>query len=85
MAAAFFKGTLGQFTAYSALGQLDRASQDGSGGRPQAPAEPARDNQRSNITPSPQVSGRASGDDFNSSQTASGKMGNVNNVDSQRG
>ncbi|MFS8375805.1 type IV secretion system protein, partial [Xanthomonas campestris pv. armoraciae] len=44
MAAAFFQGTLGQFTAYSALGQLDRASQDGSGGRPQTPAAPARDN-----------------------------------------
>ncbi|MEA9705878.1 type IV secretion system protein [Xanthomonas campestris] len=44
MAAAFFQGTLGQFTAYSALGQLDRAGQDGSGGRPQTPAAPARDN-----------------------------------------
>ncbi|CAE6790630.1 hypothetical protein CFBP1159_26340 [Xanthomonas arboricola pv. corylina] len=43
MAAAFFQGTLGQFTAYSALGQLDRASQDGSGGRPQTPAAPASD------------------------------------------
>ncbi|NIK34973.1 hypothetical protein FHY15_004173 [Xanthomonas arboricola] len=43
MAAAFFQGTLGQFTAYSALGQLDRASQDGSGGRPQTPAAPVSD------------------------------------------
>lgn len=45
MAAAFFQGTLGQFTAYSALGQLDRASQDSSGGRPQTPAAPARESQ----------------------------------------
>lgn len=46
MAAAFFQGTLGQFTAYSALGHLDQASQDGSGGRPQA-AAPAPDNKDS--------------------------------------
>lgn len=82
MAAAFFQGTLGQFTAYSALGHPDQASQDSSGRRPQTPA---RDNQRSDITSIPQVSGRVSGDDSNSSQTASGKMGNANNVDSQRG
>ncbi|MFA0925036.1 hypothetical protein ACDH50_18840, partial [Xanthomonas fragariae] len=43
MAASFFQGTLGQFTAYSALGQLDRASQDGSGGRSQTPAALAKD------------------------------------------
>ncbi|MEA5188220.1 hypothetical protein VB151_18995, partial [Xanthomonas fragariae] len=43
MAASFFQGTLGQFTAYSALGQLDRASQDGSGGRPYQPATLASD------------------------------------------
>ncbi|MCE4360732.1 hypothetical protein LYZ92_21415, partial [Xanthomonas hortorum pv. taraxaci] len=48
MAAAFFQGTLGQFTAYSALGQLDRASQDSSGGRSQTPAEPARDSKQEN-------------------------------------
>ncbi|MFA0924962.1 type IV secretion system protein [Xanthomonas fragariae] len=41
MAASFFQGTLGQFTAYSALGQLDRASQDGSGGRSQTASEPS--------------------------------------------
>ncbi|MEQ7779970.1 type IV secretion system protein [Xanthomonas hortorum] len=48
MAAAFFQGTLGQFTAYSALGQLDRASQDSSGGRPQTPAAPARNDETPN-------------------------------------
>ncbi|MCD0248270.1 type IV secretion system protein, partial [Xanthomonas campestris pv. campestris] len=85
MAAAFFQGTLGQFTAYSALGQLDRANQEPGTGRPYQPSEPARDNQRSEITPVPQVSGRVSGDESNSSQTASGKMGNANNIDRQRG
>ncbi|WP_372156591.1 type IV secretion system protein [Xanthomonas campestris pv. fici] len=85
MAAAFFQGTLGQFTAYSALGQLDRANQEPGAGRPYQPAEPARDNQRSEITPVPQVSGRVSGDESSSSQTASGRMGNANNSDRQRG
>ncbi|RFF51649.1 type IV secretion system protein [Xanthomonas campestris] len=42
MAAAFFQGTLGQFTAYSALGQLDRANQEPGAGRPYQPSEPAR-------------------------------------------
>ncbi|MFA4385401.1 type IV secretion system protein, partial [Xanthomonas perforans] len=86
MAAAFFQGTLGQFTAYSALGQLDRGGQSApAAGRPYEPGAPARDNQRSEVTPVPQVSGRVSGDESNSSQTASGKMGNANNVDRQRG
>ncbi|MCL1552851.1 type IV secretion system protein [Xanthomonas nasturtii] len=40
MAAAFFQGTLGQFTAYSALGQLDRANQEPGAGRPYTPAAP---------------------------------------------
>ncbi|PPU35293.1 MULTISPECIES: type IV secretion system protein [unclassified Xanthomonas] len=44
MAAAFFQGTLGQFTAYSALGQLDRAGQSPGAGRPYEPGAPARDN-----------------------------------------
>ncbi|WP_127168168.1 type IV secretion system protein [Xanthomonas euvesicatoria] len=44
MAAAFFQGTLGQFTAYSALGQLDRANQEPGAGRPYEPSAPARDN-----------------------------------------
>ncbi|QOY22297.1 type IV secretion system protein [Xanthomonas citri] len=43
MAAAFFQGTLGQFTAYSALGQLDRANQEPGAGRPYQPAPPAND------------------------------------------
>ncbi|MEE5089173.1 type IV secretion system protein [Xanthomonas euvesicatoria] len=46
MAAAFFQGTLGQFTAYSALGQLDRASQSPGAGRPYEPGAPARDANR---------------------------------------
>ncbi|WP_372176895.1 type IV secretion system protein [Xanthomonas axonopodis pv. phyllanthi] len=41
MAAAFFQGTLGQFTAYSALGQLDRAGQSPAAGRPYEPGAPA--------------------------------------------
>ncbi|PPU31787.1 hypothetical protein XcyCFBP4188_22115, partial [Xanthomonas hortorum pv. cynarae] len=43
MAAAFFQGTLGQFTAYSALGQLDRANQEPGAGRPYQPSEPAKE------------------------------------------
>ncbi|WP_338152332.1 type IV secretion system protein [Xanthomonas arboricola] len=48
MAAAFFQGTLGQFTAYSALGQLDRAGQSPAAGRPYEPGAPASntDNRR---------------------------------------
>ncbi len=45
MAAAFFQGTLGQFTAYSALGQLDRAGQSPAAGRPYEPWAPARETQ----------------------------------------
>ncbi|MBO9740628.1 type IV secretion system protein [Xanthomonas axonopodis pv. begoniae] len=43
MAAAFFQGTLGQFTAYSALGQLDRANQEPGAGRPYQPSAPERE------------------------------------------
>ncbi|QHG87148.1 type IV secretion system protein [Xanthomonas sp. NCPPB 1638] len=43
MAAAFFQGTLGQFTAYSALGQLDRAGQEPGAGRPYQPGTPERE------------------------------------------
>ncbi|PPT73489.1 type IV secretion system protein, partial [Xanthomonas arboricola] len=46
MAAAFFQGTLGQFTAYSALGQLDRASQEGGAGRPYVPGAPNASDER---------------------------------------
>ncbi|MEC5197781.1 type IV secretion system protein VirB6 [Xanthomonas campestris] len=46
MAAAFFQGTLGQFTAYSALGQLDRAGQSPAAGRPYEPGAPATDSGR---------------------------------------
>ncbi|NIK42891.1 type IV secretion system protein [Xanthomonas arboricola] len=46
MAAAFFQGTLGQFTAYSALGQLDRAGQSPAAGRPYEPGAPAKDSGR---------------------------------------
>ncbi|MBD3955699.1 hypothetical protein GUF72_03625, partial [Xanthomonas citri pv. citri] len=46
MAAAFFQGTLGQFTAYSALGQLDRGGQSApAAGRPYEPGAPARETQ----------------------------------------
>ncbi|MGW8276915.1 type IV secretion system protein [Xanthomonas axonopodis] len=46
MAAAFFQGTLGQFT-YSALGQLDRGGQSApAAGRPYEPGAPARDANR---------------------------------------
>uniref|UniRef100_UPI003F81A532 type IV secretion system protein n=1 Tax=Xanthomonas sp. 0924 TaxID=2835534 RepID=UPI003F81A532 len=48
MAAAFFQGTLGQFTAYSALGQLDRAGQSPSAGRPYEPGAPERSNDQRN-------------------------------------
>ncbi|ASL00497.1 type IV secretion system protein [Xanthomonas citri] len=46
MAAAFFQGTLGQFTAYSALGQLDRAGQSPAAGRPYEPGAPERETSR---------------------------------------
>ncbi|MCL1501273.1 type IV secretion system protein [Xanthomonas nasturtii] len=77
MAAAFFQGTLGQFTAYSALGQLDRASQDGSGGRPQTPAAPAQNSE----TRTAEVNNNATGRVNNGSQDSvesSGRMGKAN-------
>ncbi len=47
MAAAFFQGTLGQFTAYSALGQLDRGGQSApAAGRLYEPGAPSRDANR---------------------------------------
>ncbi|ASN00892.1 type IV secretion system protein [Xanthomonas citri pv. malvacearum] len=47
MAAAFFQGTLGQFTAYSALGQLDRGGQSApAAGRPYEPGAPERETSR---------------------------------------
>ncbi|WP_407071323.1 type IV secretion system protein [Xanthomonas prunicola] len=74
MAAAFFQGTLGQFTAYSALGQLDRASQDGSGGRPQTPAAPARNTETQNTHQS--TGGRTAYSDAPSdSNNQTGKLG----------
>ncbi|WDM66249.1 type IV secretion system protein [Xanthomonas cucurbitae] len=74
MAAAFFQGTLGQFTAYSALGQLDRASQDGSGGRPYTPDAPARNTNRDGDNSSAgtvSVETRNTGPDSNASSVAS--------------
>ncbi|MDT7820765.1 type IV secretion system protein [Xanthomonas hortorum] len=77
MAAAFFQGTLGQFTAYSALGQLDRASQDGSGGRPQTARAPAQSPETKAVETNNNVSGR-----FNSgaqdSIESSGRLGKAN-------
>ncbi|MDT7820762.1 type IV secretion system protein [Xanthomonas hortorum] len=52
MAAAFFQGTLGQFTAYSALGQLDRPGQSPAAGRPYEPGAPARNTEGQNTQPS---------------------------------
>ncbi|MEA9743556.1 type IV secretion system protein [Xanthomonas campestris] len=85
MAAAFFQGTLGQFTAYSALGQLDRAGQSPAAGRPYEPGAPARDNNQgrdnsSNSTAS--VNTRNSGAESNNSFVASaGARGLAQNKD----
>ncbi|WDM66243.1 MULTISPECIES: type IV secretion system protein [Xanthomonas] len=76
MAAAFFQGTLGQFTAYSALGQLDRASQDGSSGRPQTPAPPAQNAETRSVEVNNNVSGRVNG--AQDSAESSGRMGKAN-------
>ncbi|KGE51591.1 type IV secretion system protein [Xanthomonas axonopodis pv. vasculorum] len=81
MAAAFFQGTLGQFTAYSALGQLDRASQEPGAGRPYQPAPPARDNRESEgqFNPSVVTGSRLPQSANNDSDTAStGRFGKAN-------
>ncbi|MFA0925162.1 hypothetical protein ACDH50_19550, partial [Xanthomonas fragariae] len=86
MAASFFQGTLGQFTAYSALGQLDRASQDGSGGRSQMVAEPARDNHQvrdNSATGAHSINAiNASTESNNSSVISTGARGLAQNKDS---
>lgn len=81
MAAAFFQGTLGQFTAYSALGQLDRAGQSPGAGRPYEPGAPATDGGRSlehqkNVS---QVNTRAIGSEPPNSPVNTGSRGIASN------
>ncbi|APO98229.1 type IV secretion system protein [Xanthomonas perforans] len=80
MAAAFFQGTLGQFTAYSALGQLDRANQEPGAGRPYQPAEPQRENSQVNdrVQHTAQVNTRAGGE-LNAPVANAGSRGAANN------
>ncbi|WP_407463545.1 type IV secretion system protein [Xanthomonas campestris] len=79
MAAAFFQGTLGQFTAYSALGQLDRANQEPGAGRPYQPAEPQRENSQVNdkVQHTAQVNTRAGGE-LNAPVANAGSRGAAN-------
>ncbi|PJR17522.1 hypothetical protein ASJ34_21840, partial [Xanthomonas campestris pv. campestris] len=81
MAAAFFQGTLGQFTAYSALGQLDRPGQSPAAGRPYEPGAPASDAGRTsehqkNVT---QVNTRASGSEHANPTASTGARGVASN------
>ncbi|MEA9749405.1 type IV secretion system protein [Xanthomonas campestris pv. raphani] len=73
MAAAFFQGTLGQFTAYSALGQLDRAGQSPAAGRPYKPGAPARNTE--NPTAQQSTSGRTAYSDAPADNSQTGKLG----------
>ncbi|MBV6787078.1 type IV secretion system protein [Xanthomonas campestris pv. uppalii] len=75
MAAAFFQGTLGQFTAYSALGQLDRGGQPApAAGRPYEPGAPAKNSEIQNTQPS--TGGRTAYTDTPSdSSSQTGKLG----------
>lgn len=81
MAAAFFQGTLGQFTAYSALGQLDRANQESGAGLPYAPSAPANDGARTadsqkSVT---QVNTRVSGSETPNAAVSTGARGAASN------
>ncbi|MCC4627416.1 hypothetical protein LL973_24720, partial [Xanthomonas campestris pv. nigromaculans] len=81
MAAAFFQGTLGQFTAYSALGQLDRANQEPGAGRPYQPAAPGNDDVRSvdDQRRVSQVNTRSSGNETPTSTVSTGARGIASN------
>nr|WP_255618612.1 type IV secretion system protein [Xanthomonas sp. MWU16-30325] len=77
MAAAFFQGTLGQFTAYSALGQLDRANQEPGAGRPYQPAEPAPRSETKTATTG-QLGGRVAGVPQQENPQSDGRLGKAN-------
>ncbi|MEN9154053.1 hypothetical protein P2B08_21730, partial [Xanthomonas perforans] len=77
MAAAFFQGTLGQFTAYSALGQLDRANQEPGAGRPYQPAEPAPRSETKTAT-TEQLGGRVAGVPQQENPQSDGRLGKAN-------
>ncbi|CAE6790481.1 hypothetical protein CFBP1159_26300 [Xanthomonas arboricola pv. corylina] len=77
MAAAFFQGTLGQFTAYSALGQLDRANQEPGAGRPYQPSEPAPRSETKTAT-TEQLGGRVAGVPQQENPQSDGRLGKAN-------
>ncbi|MBV6882089.1 type IV secretion system protein [Xanthomonas euvesicatoria] len=82
MAASFFQGTLGQFTAYSALGQLDRAGQSPAAGRPYEPGAPAQNSETRTAEVNNNSTGRVNSGNLNSgsqdSVESSGRMGKAN-------
>ncbi|WP_233577628.1 type IV secretion system protein [Xanthomonas citri] len=77
MAAAFFQGTLGQFTAYSALGQLDRANQEPGAGRPYQPSAPTQNSETRTVEVNNNTTGRVNSGSQDSSE-GSGRMGKAN-------
>ncbi|UVG61157.1 type IV secretion system protein [Xanthomonas citri pv. durantae] len=83
MAAAFFQGTLGQFTAYSALGQLDRGGQSApAAGRPYEPGAPAPDTNkgRDQFNPSGQGSRQSQYANNDTDTAPSGRFGKANST-----
>ncbi|MEA9955191.1 hypothetical protein VDG37_21320, partial [Xanthomonas campestris pv. raphani] len=77
MAAAFFQGTLGQFTAYSALGQLDRANQEPGAGRPYQPSAPTQNSETRTAEANNYSTGRVNSASHDSAES-SGRMGKAN-------
>jgi type IV secretion system protein VirB6 len=75
MAAAFFQGTLGQFSAYSAMGALERGGQPAGAGGAIIPNQP---HNNSNVNTAPtSSSGRGAGVPTSSDDGSTGRMGNA--------
>ncbi|MEA9729044.1 hypothetical protein VDF12_19520, partial [Xanthomonas campestris pv. raphani] len=74
---AFFQGTLGQFTAYSALGQLDRANQEPGAGRPYQPSAPTQNSETRTAEANNYSTGRVNSASHDSAES-SGRMGKAN-------
>nr|WVJ85786.1 type IV secretion system protein [Xanthomonas campestris pv. campestris] len=79
MAAAFFQGTLGQFTAYSALGQLDRPGQSPAAGRPYEPGAPERETSRPRDRDEARVNSGVRSESPSNQENATGSRGLAKN------
>ncbi|WP_260654026.1 type IV secretion system protein, partial [Xanthomonas graminis] len=79
MAAAFFQGTLGQFNAYSQLGQVGK---DPATGQPYTPQAPAHNTTQRQETTSNNMNSTFAGTQSSSPQQEPGRLGKANNLNS---